>query len=74
MLREKTIHAQTFRPDDYYNGQSAPGKNRYAGAGRSSNGKMPFWALESETAERGSVIFFLGARRWRTARATKVCR
>ena len=45
-----------FRPDDYYDGPGPkPGTNRYAPAGRSSNGKMPFWALESET--RGAGLF-----------------
>ena len=40
----------TFRPDDYYDGP-----NRIAAAGRSSNGKMPFWALESQS--RGAGLF-----------------
>jgi hypothetical protein len=43
-----------FRPADYYDG-SHGANERYAPAGRSSNGQMPFWALESET--RGAGLF-----------------
>ena len=44
-----------FRPGDYWDGTHADGTNRYAGAGRSSNGQMPFWAIESE--QRGAGLF-----------------
>lgn len=47
---------QHFRPGDYWDGTTASGQNRYAGAGRSSNGQMPFFHVESEQLGAGVTV------------------
>ena len=47
---------QRFRPADYWDGGYPNGTTRYSGAGRSSNGQMPFWHIESESLGAGVTI------------------
>ena len=60
-----------FRPDDYYDGGA--NRERRAPAGRSSNGKMPFWALESESRGAGLFIALGWSGQWNATFNSSAC-